>query len=232
MRLSKVLEARQRLRRALQRELQLGAMHALHVHGWRRLPRDVISHPLSFLAARAMPPLPTFAMLARGATNILEIGTGDGTAMLGTLNLIVLINLIETSQEQGKEVECAVGVNAMAYNLGPVGGTANVPPLSRSNLFPHMTVVSGFGSREAFSGVASRAQIPMPRRTPTLADDDYYQGLRLPTASMDLIFSSAIDKLPKPGAVNLDISTDWARLGSAFLRYTALMTPCFALMTP
>ena len=61
MRLSKVLEARQRLRRALQRELQLGAMHALHVHGWRRLPRDVISHPLSFMAARAMPPLPTFA---------------------------------------------------------------------------------------------------------------------------------------------------------------------------
>ena len=45
--------------------------------------RVMFSHPLSFLAARAMPPLPTFAMLARGATNILEIGTGDGRANLG-----------------------------------------------------------------------------------------------------------------------------------------------------
>jgi len=58
----------------------------------------------------------------------------------------------------------------------------------------------------------------MPHTTPTLADGDYYQGLRLPTGSTDMLFSSALDKLAVTGPMNTNYAADWARLGSAILR--------------
>lgn len=130
--------------------------------------QSMFSRPLSFLSVHARQPMPSFGAMLRGATSVVEIGTGDSTALLRALHQL------EAQQPQLPESApmpvCAVGINSMHYNLMAFGGAANVPALVASPLYPYLTIAAGFGSRSAFEGVAHRGVTQAHTHTlPTLA---------------------------------------------------------------
>lgn len=136
-----------------------------------------------------------------GYHRILELGAGDGTALLGASSLL---------EHSNREV-CAVGLISMKYNLAALGeGNAKLA-MSAAPHFPHLAVAAGNTSRAAFEEVARRGQISMPRSTPVLIDSDFTRGLELKSSSFDLITSqTALSKM--------DLTTGFDQLGEHTVR--------------
>jgi SAM-dependent methyltransferase len=131
--------------------------------------------PLHYLSSSLRPPLPSFLSIASTqAPSILEIGCGNGRALLETAVL---------AEHGGRHPACAACLNYAAYNTRTDSSNAvNAAAAAGS-------VVSGNGSRAAFGLVAAAHALPMPRLTPRLVHGDYHDGLPFGSSAFSLVYS-------------------------------------------
>ena len=133
--------------------------------------RGMFSRGVDYLSAHARPPL-HFERLITSSEDVLEIGTGDGTALLGLLAMreALAAKTHNRSLAAMPSVRCAIGMNHMDYNIQYVGWS-NLAALGRSSLFPHLTVAGGHGSRDAFeAGESLRARSHSTQQREGVAD--------------------------------------------------------------
>jgi len=99
---------------------------------------------------------------------------------------------------------CQIGLTSNFYNDQALGGASQRLLLSRSAgadaLYPHLSVAAGNTSRAAFTGVARRGGLRMPRGTPELYSNDMFGKLTFPPASFELVLCTGCDKVGTPDA--------------------------------
>ena len=131
--------------------------------------------PLHYLSSSMRPPLPSFLSIASTqAPSILEIGCGNGRALLETAVL---------AEHGGRHPACAACLNYAAYNTRTDSSNAVHAAAAAGS------VVSGNGSRAAFGLVAAAHALPMPRLTPRLVHGDYHDGLPFGSSAFSLVYS-------------------------------------------
>jgi SAM-dependent methyltransferase len=167
----------------------LTAAQVEHVSKARRL--DIMfSRHLSWLTGHLRAPLPPLRAMV--GESILELGAGDGTA------LIEATAIAEAARPQANGSICAVGLLSLPYNTAAVGPgwVKELRAMRFSTAYPHLAVATGNFSRAALEGVALRSKVHMPVSTPTFADGDFGIGLQFPAHAFDLVFSqTALSKL-------------------------------------
>ena len=147
------------------------------------------SRKLVWVTSLVVAPLPS--MKEMSGRSILELGCGDGTALLEAA-----VMMEQNASKPEEDPVCAVGLGSVSYNREMIGKRHVPAVLGMSATLPHLAVAAGNSTRAALEGVARRASIPMPTATPFIVDGDFGQGLQFPGGSFDMVFSqTSVSKL-------------------------------------
>lgn len=196
--------------------VDLALTHRVGGHG-ADFKNNAFNRHFENIVALAPRPLPSIAVLLDGAHATLELGCGEGLALVDVLNTLERYQKKHGNEQQPSP--CVVGINALEHVFI---ATFHSSQKLMDEEAARGSIVAGNTSRAAFLEAAQRSRMPMSQGTPHIVHGDFRKPLPLPNASVDFIYSqNAVSKLKFPNGELEPILTNVLRLlapnGSAVL---------------